>query len=83
MINYFKKEQYIFPILENGLTPLDKDNRIRTFIRDTNKRLVKIVGELGLTLKMTTYVARHCFETIQKTTLPLSVYFRRVTTHQP
>jgi site-specific recombinase XerD len=42
------------------------DNRIRTFIRNTNKRLVKIGEELGLTMKMTSYVARHCFATIQK-----------------
>ena len=61
-----KKEDYIFPILENGLTPLEMDNRIRTFIRNTNKRLVKIGEELGLTMKMTSYVARHCFDNIQK-----------------
>ena len=42
------------------------DNRICTFIRNTNKRQVKIGEELGLTLKMTSYVARNSFATIQK-----------------
>jgi integrase/recombinase XerD len=60
------KEDYIFPILENGLTPLEMDNRFRTFIRNTNKHLVKIGKELGLTMKMTSYVAKHSFATIQK-----------------
>jgi len=42
------------------------DNRIRTFIRNTNKRLTRVGLELGLSLKVTSYVARHCFATIQK-----------------
>jgi site-specific recombinase XerC len=50
----------------SALPSLEMDNRIHTFIRNTNKRLVKIGEELGLTMKMTSYVARHCFATIQK-----------------
>ena len=42
------------------------DTSICTFIRNTNKRLAKIGEELGQTFKITSYVARHCFATIQK-----------------
>lgn len=61
-----KKEDYIFPILKHGLTPQQEYVRIKTFVRNTNKRLTRIGIELGLSLKVTSYVARHCFATIQK-----------------
>ena len=61
-----KKEDYIFPILKHGLTPQQEYDRVKTFVRNTNKRLTRIGIELGLSLKVTSYVARHCFATIQK-----------------
>lgn len=61
-----KNEDYIFPILEKGLTPQEEYDHIKTFVRNTNKRLTKIGKELGTSLKVTSYVARHCFATIQK-----------------
>ena len=61
-----KKEDYIFPILIHGLTPKQEYVRIKTFIRNTNKRLARVGVELGLSHKVTSYVARHCFATIQK-----------------
>lgn len=61
-----KNEDYIFPILERGLTPQEEYDHIKTFVRNTNKRLTKIGKELGTSLKVTSYVARHCFATIQK-----------------
>ena len=61
-----KKEDYIFPILKHGLTPLEEYDHIKTFVRNTNKRLTRVGIELGLSLKVTSYVARHCFATIQK-----------------
>ena len=57
------------------------DNRIRTFIRNTNKRLVKIGEELGLTMKLTTYVARHCFATIQKNNGAPLIYIKEALGH--
>ena len=61
-----KKEDYIFPILKHGLTPQQVYDHIKTFVRNTNKRLTRVGIELGLSLKVTSYVARHCFATIQK-----------------
>jgi len=61
-----KKEDYIFPILKHGLTPQEEYHHIKTFVRNTNKRLTRVGIELGLSLKVTSYVARHCFATIQK-----------------
>ena len=61
-----KKEDYIFPILKHGLTPQQEYDHIKTFVRNTNKRLTRVGIELGLSLKVTSYVARHCFATIQK-----------------
>jgi integrase len=61
-----KKEDYIFPILKHALTPQQEYDHIKTFVRNTNKRLTRVGIELGLSLKVTSYVARHCFATIQK-----------------
>jgi len=36
-----KKDDYIFPILKKGLTPQQEYDHIKTFIRNTNKRLVE------------------------------------------
>ena len=41
-----KKEDYIFPILKHGLTPQQEYKHIKTFIRNTNKRLTSVVVEL-------------------------------------
>jgi integrase len=61
-----KKGDYIFPILKHGLTPQEEYDHIKTFVRNTNKKLTRVGIELGLSLKVTSYVARHCFATIQK-----------------
>ena len=61
-----KPEDYIFPVLERGMDLELIEKRISTFIRNTNKALNEIGTDLGLPLKLTTYVARHCFATIQK-----------------
>ena len=61
-----KKEDFIFPILKHGLSPQQEYDHIKTFVRNTNKRLTRVGIELGLSHKVTSYVARHCFATIQK-----------------
>ena len=38
--------------------------------KSTNKRLTRVGLELGLSLKVISYVARHCFVTIQKIIMP-------------
>ena len=61
-----KPEDYIFPVLERGMDLELIEKRTSTFIRNTNKALNEIGTDLDLPLKLTTYVARHCFATIQK-----------------
>ena len=60
------RDSYIFSILDDGLTATEKYKKIKTFVNNTNKRVKKIGKELGTSLKVTSYVARHCFATIQK-----------------
>lgn len=54
---------FIFPILRDGLTPEQVDERVHNFIKDTNEGLVNLARYLGL-VSITTYWARHTFATI-------------------
>ena len=47
-----KKDDYIFPILKHGLTPQQEYDHIKTFVRNTNKKLTRVGIELGLSLKL-------------------------------
>ena len=76
-----KPEDYIFPILERGMDLIQIEKRISTFIRNTNKALNDIGTELGLPLKLTTYVARHCFATIQKNNGAPLIYIKEALGH--
>jgi site-specific recombinase XerC len=53
-------------ILTIGLTSKNDIVVNNIIVRNTNKRLTRVGIELGLSLKVTSYVARHCFATIQK-----------------
>jgi len=57
-------DSYIFPILEPGLTPSQKEFRIHAFLKEINGSLKEIGKEIGLSFKLTTYVARHTFATL-------------------
>jgi integrase len=61
-----KPEQYIFPILKLGLTPTDEYKAIYQAVKNTNKYMKRIAGELGLNVNLTTYVARHTYATVLK-----------------
>jgi integrase len=76
-----RPDDYIFPILERGMDLIQKQKRIKTFIRNTNKALDEIGTELGLPLKLTTYVARHCFATIQKNNGSPLIYIKEALGH--
>lgn len=54
---------YVFPILRDGLTPKQIQDRVHDFIADTNAGLALACEELELP-KITTYWARHTFATI-------------------
>ena len=57
---------YIFPILEYGITPLRQYELIELFIRSINDWMEKIRVKLKIERRVSTYVARHTFSTVMK-----------------
>ncbi len=57
---------YIFPILEHGISALRQVELIELFVQSINDWMKKIKTKLGIEKKVTTYVARHTFSTILK-----------------
>ena len=57
---------YVFPVLEPGLTALRQYELIELFIRSINDWLVKIRKKLKIEKRLTTYVAQHTFSTVLK-----------------
>ena len=73
ILKYYKElyydgpDSYIFPILnEKHKTPASIDNRIHKVLKQTNADLKTIAERVGITDKLTTYVARHSYATILK-----------------
>ncbi len=61
-----RPENYIFPILYEGVTPLRQYDLVQFFVRFINDWMAKICENLGIDKKATTYVARHSFATVLK-----------------
>ena len=59
-------ENYIFPILYEGVTSLRQYDLIQLFIRSINDWMAKICEKLCIDKKATTIVTRHSFSTIMK-----------------
>ncbi len=59
---------YIFPILENELTPEQVYNRIQQATKLINKYVGEIAETIGIANKVTSYTARHSFATVLKRT---------------
>ncbi len=57
-------ENFIFPILQKGLTPERERQLIQQIIHVVNSHMKNIASKLGITSKTTTYAARHSFATI-------------------
>lgn len=57
---------YIFPILQHGITPLRQYELIELFIRSINDWMEKIRLKLKIERRVSTYVARHTFSTVMK-----------------
>lgn len=57
---------YIFPILQHGITPLRQYELIELFIRLINEWMEKIRLKLKIERRVSTYVARHTFSTVMK-----------------
>ena len=58
-------DQYIFPILNPGMTLEDQYRTIKQMVKSTNKYMRLICAELEIP-EATTYVARHSFATVLK-----------------
>jgi len=63
---YSRNKEHIFPILEEGLSPLTIRNRIKTRLKKANQDLQEIAKVTGLPDDVTFYWARHTFSTILK-----------------
>lgn len=59
-------ESYVFPILEEEITPKQEYNRIKRIVRKINSNMQDIAGELEIDKNITTYTARHSFSTVLK-----------------
>lgn len=55
---------YIFPILNDELTPKDKKKLVAQHIQTTNKYIKRIAEKIGINPKISTYYARHSYSTI-------------------
>jgi len=60
------KENYVFPILEEGLTAKQEKAKIKWLVKQTNKYMQKIASDVGIEENITTYTARHSFSTVLK-----------------
>lgn len=57
---------YLFPVLEEGLSPVTIKHRCQRFIKWVNKHMDLIRIELEIDQKIGTYAARHSFSTVLK-----------------
>ena len=55
---------YIFPVLNDAMTPKEKYRSIKNHIRLTNLYLKQVAGEIGIDPNISTYYARHSYSTI-------------------
>jgi len=59
-------KNYIFPVLEKGLTPTREHKLIQQITKLINCHTKAIAKELGIAANLTTYAARHSFATVLK-----------------
>jgi site-specific recombinase XerD len=57
---------YIFPILSDGMSAVEIKRRVRQFTKNMNDYTKKIALSLGIDKNVTTYVARHSYATVLK-----------------
>lgn len=59
-------DAYVFPILENGLSPKQELAKVRQATKTINKYMKRIAAAVGIEKEITTYTARHSFSTVLK-----------------
>ena len=57
---------YIFPIFKDEYSAIEKHNRLKQHIKNTNKYIRRIAKNIGINQNITTYWARHSYSTILK-----------------
>lgn len=57
-------DDYVFGVLEQGLSETEISKDVKQYIKTTNKYLKRIKEKLGFKVNLTTMVARHTFATI-------------------
>ena len=72
---------YIFPILQPGITPMRQYELIELFIASINDWMKKIRKKLGIEKSVTTYVARHTFSTVMKRSGASTEYIQEALGH--
>lgn len=55
---------YVFPILEHGMTAKQEKDKIKNFTRFVNQHIKKLCSENGINAEISTYWARHSFVTL-------------------
>jgi len=59
-------DQYVFPILQAGLTPKQEHQKIQQTTKQINKYIARIATAVGIKQSVTSYTARHSFATVLK-----------------
>ncbi len=59
-------ENYVFPVLNDELSPKQEYARIKKFVKRINNNIQPIATSLEISKKVTTYTARHSFSTVLK-----------------
>ena len=59
-------DNYIFPILKDGLTPKEQKKLVAQHIQTTNKYMKRIAKNIGIDTNISTYYARHSYSTITR-----------------
>lgn len=72
---------YIFPIMEKGMNPLRQYEIIQLFVSFINDWMRRILKNLGIDKKGTTYVARHTFSTVLKRSGASTEYIQEALGH--
>jgi len=72
---------YLFPILELGISPLEQFETTLLFISIINSWMKKIMESLGIEKKATTYVARHTFSIVMKRSGASTEYIQEALGH--
>lgn len=72
---------YIFPVMEMGISPLRQYELIQLFVSFINDWMRHILKNLGIDKKATTYVARHTFSTVLKRSGASTEYIQEALGH--